>query len=152
MAKFLVAGEGIERARLERWRAELGLERAMELPGYQPSADFFRRVNVLVQCSRMENLPYSMMEAMAWQRPIIATRAGGMPDLVEDGVNGFLVEPDDEEALARRMNKLADDRELAVRMGKAGGVKLEREFRPAECIQRHVELYEELNRRRRSGD
>ncbi len=151
-AKFLVAGEGMERARLERLRAALDLDKVVEMAGYLPSPEFFRRVNVLVQCSRMENLPYSMMEAMAWQRPVIATRVGGLPDLVEDGVNGFLVEPeDDETALAERMSRLAKDRELAVRMGQAGRTKLEKEFTPASCIQGHVQLYREIANAVNSG-
>jgi glycosyltransferase involved in cell wall biosynthesis len=143
-ARFLVAGEGSERPRLEKMCAALGLGEAVEMAGYVSSADFFGRVLVLIQCSRMENQPYSMMEAMVRERPVIATRVGGLPDLVEDGVNGFLVEPGDEAALAERMNRLARDREMAVRMGKAGRVKLEREFAPENCIRGHVKLYREL--------
>ena len=143
-AGFLVAGEGAERARLETRRRELALDQAVVMPGYLPSADFFRQVAVLVQCSRMENLPYSLMEAMAWQRPVIATRVGGMPDLVEDGRNGFLVAPNNEEALALRMIQLAADHELAVRMGKVGRAKLESEFAPAKCISEHNKLYQSL--------
>lgn len=143
-ARFLAAGEGLERARLERLRAGLGLGEVMDMPGYLASSDFFRRVNVLVQCSRMENLPYSMMEAMARERPLIASRVGGMPELVEEGISGFLFEPGDEAALAGYMNKLAGDPEGAVRMGRAGRAKLEREFAPGLGIQNHLKLYREI--------
>jgi len=143
-ARFLVAGEGPERPRLERRRNELGLEPSVEMAGYLLSPDFFGRVQVLIQCSRMENLPYSLMEAMARGRPVIATRVGGLSDLVEDGVNGFLVEPGDETALAERMGRLARDRELAARMGKAGREKLEREFSQKNNVQNHVKLYREV--------
>ena len=143
-ARFLVAGEGLERSRLEALRAELGLETAVEMAGYVASEEFFRRVHVLVQCSRMENLPYSIMETMARERPVLATRVGGLPDLVEDGVTGFLVEPGDDAALAERMKRLADDPGLAVRMGKAGREKLERGFSPRRCIEEHIRLYQAL--------
>jgi len=143
-ARFLVAGEGMERPRLEALRAGLGLESAVEMAGYVASEEFFRQVHVLVQCSRMENLPYSIMEAMARERPVLATRVGGLPDLVEDGVTGFLVEPGDDAALADRMRKLSDDPDLALRMGKAGRAKLQQEFAPEACIKQHLELYGEL--------
>ena len=143
-ARFLVAGEGLERSRLEALRAELGLETAVEMAGYVASEEFFRRVHVLVQCSRMENLPYSIMETMARERPVLATRVGGLPDLVEDGVTGFLVEPGDDAALALCMKKCADHPALAAKMGKAGRMKLEREFAPAACMDRHIRLYGEL--------
>ncbi|MBP7829436.1 MAG: glycosyltransferase [Kiritimatiellae bacterium] len=143
-ARFLVAGEGPERARLETLRAELGLETDVEMAGYAASEEFFRNVHALVQCSRMENLPYSIMEAMARERPVLATRVGGIPDLIEDGVSGFLVEPGDEAALAERMTRLADDPGLVVRMGKAGREKLEREFATGKNIEDHIKLYTAL--------
>lgn len=82
--RVLIAGDGPLRERLQRRIERLGLADRVELAGPMDSDDFFRRVHVLVQCSRVENQPMSVMEAMAWARPVIATRAGGLPEWVED--------------------------------------------------------------------
>lgn len=143
-SRFLVAGEGSERPCLEQRLAELGLEESVEMAGYMESEGFFKRVQALVQCSRMENLPYSIMEAMSREKPVLATRVGGLPDLVEDGVTGFLVEPGDAAALADRMKRLASDPALMLRMGQAGRGKLEREFATGKNIEDHIKLYTAL--------
>ena len=82
--RVLIAGDGPLRERLERQIARLGLADRADLAGPMDSDAFFRRVHVLVQCSRVENQPMSVMEAMAWARPVIATRAGGLLEWVED--------------------------------------------------------------------
>jgi len=73
-------------------------------------------------------LPVVLMEALASARPVIATQVAGVSELVEDGVNGFVVSPGDEEALADRIGRLADDPDLRVRMGLAGRDKVHAEF------------------------
>ena len=82
--RVLIAGDGPLRERLQKRIGRLGLVDRTEMAGPMDSDDFFRRVHVLVQCSRVENQPMSVMEAMAWGRPVIATRAGGLPEWVED--------------------------------------------------------------------
>ena len=82
--RVLIAGDGPLRERLQKRIVRLGLADRTELAGPMDSDAFFRRVHVLVQCSRVENQPMSVMEAMAWARPVIATRAGGLPEWVED--------------------------------------------------------------------
>ncbi len=136
-AQFIIAGEGPERQRIESAISSLGIGQAVSVPGYLPTAEFMKQVHVLVQCSFIENLPYSIMEAMAWSRPVIATRAGGMPELVADGETGFLVAPHDAPGLADRIAALAADRPLACRMGGAGRDRLERDF----TIERQVTAY-----------
>jgi glycosyltransferase involved in cell wall biosynthesis len=89
--RVLIAGEGPVREALRRRIARLGLGDRVTLAGRMRSEDFFRQVQVLVQCSRVENQPMSVLEAMAWMRPVIATHAGGLPELVEEGATGTLV-------------------------------------------------------------
>ena len=62
----------------------------------------------------------TVIEALAAGRPVVATRVGGVPDVVRDGVDGFLVEPGDIDAMADRLAELAGDSELRARMGEAG--------------------------------
>jgi glycosyltransferase involved in cell wall biosynthesis len=102
---------------------------------------FFDRIDVLVQCSVIENLPYSIMEAMERGVPVIGTRVGGIPDLIEDGKTGWLVEPGDAGGLAEAMRDAVKMPGKRVAMGARAGKKLLDEFQPEVCIQRHMELY-----------
>ena len=74
--RVLVAGDGPLRVQLQRQIERRGLQGRVILAGPMAAADFFQQVHVLVQCSRVENQPMSIMEAMAWMRSTIATRAG----------------------------------------------------------------------------
>jgi glycosyltransferase involved in cell wall biosynthesis len=101
-------------------------------------------VDALVICSRIDNQPLVVMEAMARGIPTIATDVGGLPDLVEDGITGQLVPPGDSAALADTMEAFVRDVARASRLGAAGREKLAREFSPAQWIARHIELYRGL--------
>lgn len=144
-ARFLVAGEGPDRPALEQLVDRLQLRGAVELAGHLPREEFLARVHVVTLCSRIENLPYSVMEAMACGRPVLATEVGGLPDLVEHGRTGWLVPGDDLEALADAMRAASDAGERA-RRGEAGRQKLLREFAPARAIAAHQDLYRSLLR------
>jgi L-malate glycosyltransferase len=137
----LIAGEGLERARIEQAVSAAGLRDAVTLEGYMETSRFFERVHVSVLCSRIENLPYSVLEAMAWCRPVVATRVGGLPDLVEDGRGGYLMAPGDAAALAEKLGLLEGQRDRALEMGRAGRQRLETEFTLDRAVARHIELY-----------
>ncbi|MBN1270307.1 MAG: glycosyltransferase family 4 protein [Kiritimatiellae bacterium] len=142
--RCVMAGDGPEGMRVEREIGRLGLGDAVRMAGYVDHKDFFRQTDVLVICSHIENLPYSVLEAMAWCRPVIATGVGGLPDLVRDGENGFLVAADDDASLGDRIGSLAAEPARAARMGGAGRRMLEAEFTLAKTVDRHVELYGSL--------
>lgn len=142
--RAVLAGEGPDRARVEARILELGLQDRVRLAGYVAMVDLMPQVHAVCLCSRIENLPLSLLEAMAWQRPVVATRVGGIPDVVEDQVNGFLVPDDDEQALADAMAQLQADPARAQAMGRAGRLRVEQEFTLPRCVERHVELYRRL--------
>ena len=137
----LLAGDGPLRPSVEAEIARLDLRHIVRLKGYVAREDFLGSIDVLILCSHMENLPYSVMEAMASGLPVIATRVGGLPDLVVDGETGFLVESNDAAALADRISKLAADRALRQRMGQAGRRKIEAEFLAGASVKSHLDLY-----------
>ena len=139
--RVLFAGEGVLKDALRERAAAEGLTDAVEMPGYMTAEDFFTRVNALVMCSRIENLPYSILEAMAWCRPAVATRVGGIPELVDDRRTGFLFSPGCADELAACLKKFVQRPDLAEVMGSAGRDKLEREFPLAATAGHHADLY-----------
>ncbi len=151
--RILVAGEGALRRRLERQARRLGIADRVEWAGWMSSQEFFRRVHVLVQCSKVENQPMGVLEAMAWTRPVIATRAGGLPELVTDGDNGWLVPRRDVRALARAMRECLAAPGKVRAAGRRGRERLTREFPPERMIEDHIGLYEaECHSWRAGGD
>ena len=142
--RAVLAGEGPERPRVADRIQALGLREVVQMTGYAPMAEVMPAVHAVCLCSRIENLPLSLMEAMAWQRPVVATRVGGVPDVVEDQVTGLLVPDDDEEALANALRQFQSDPARAQAMGRAGRQRVEQEFTMPRCVDRHVELYRHL--------
>ncbi len=145
-ARFLIAGKGPLEPVLRQQAAACGVGDRVRFSGYMEVAEFFREADVYVLCSRIENLPYSVMQAMAWSRPVVATRTGGTPDLVEDGVTGVLVGLDDETALAEALCGFAgpEGARRRLAMGQAGRRRLAAEFSATDCAARHVSLYRTL--------
>ncbi len=143
--RAILAGTGPDETMIRESVETRGLTDQIDLAGYMDANEFFRQIDVLVMCSRIENLPYSVLEAMAAGVPVIATRVGGLSDLVEDGVNGYLIAPDDAIMLADRLDTLAQRSDLGEAMGAAGQEKLRNEFSVDVCTQAHLELYQELH-------
>ena len=139
--RILIAGDGPLRDKLRKMIARLHLSDRVELVGWMPSADFFRRVHVLVQCSRVENQPMSVMEAMAWMRPTLATRAGGLPELVHEGETGRLVRKGSARALAAAMKECLVAPEKTHAAGLRARDRLERDYPFDRMILDHVGLY-----------
>ncbi len=142
--RFLIAGEGPDREKIEKAIRNEGLQQHVNCVGYCDSDEFMQQLHGLVMCSKMENLPYAIMEAMNWMRPVIATRVGGIPDLVEDGVTGYLVDLDDDAAMADALSGLMADPGRRRACGEAGRMKLESEFGQERAIAKHMNLYAEL--------
>jgi glycosyltransferase involved in cell wall biosynthesis len=120
-ATLCMVGDGPERSRLEDRAHELGVVRDTLFLGYQEDvAPFYAAFDALVLPSGNEGTPVSAIEALAAGRPVVATRVGGVPDVVRDGEDGFLVEAGATDDLAERLGQLARDPNLRERMGAAG--------------------------------
>ncbi|MGH3005481.1 MAG: glycosyltransferase family 4 protein [Gaiellaceae bacterium] len=138
-----VFGDGTERPALEAQAARLGVDARFH--GYV--ADVPARlsgVDLFALPSRGENLPVAVMEAMAAGLPVVATRVGGVPELVVDGETGLVVEPEDAPALARALESLAARPERRRALGQAGAQRIETYFSSEGVARRMVGLYEEL--------
>ena len=107
--------------------------------------------SILEQCHIMafpsyyrEGVPKSLIDACAIGRPIVTTDSIGCKDVVDDGVNGFLVPVKDSEALAQKLRILIDNKALRVKMGKAAREKAEREFSIENVIKKHLDIYNSI--------
>lgn len=107
--------------------------------------DVFRSCQVLVLPSYNEGLPISVLEALAYGMPVIATPVGGIPDAVQDGWNGILVRPGDAYALACAINRLAADQSLREAMGEAGYERARQRFEVHTILETLEETYRSLN-------
>ncbi len=142
---LLMVGDGPDRERLERRAHELGIVKRCLFLGYQEEvASWYAGFDAMILPSVNEGTPVSAIESLAAGRPVVATRVGGVPDVVDEGEDGFLVEPGKPEELAERLERLARDPGLRERMGDYG-----REHVPARyAVERLVDdvdrLYREL--------
>ena len=91
-----------------------------------------------------EGVPKSLIDASAVGRPIVTTNSIGCKDVVDDGVNGFLVPIKDSKALAEKLRILIEDKDLRIKMGRAARVKAEKEFSLADVVRKHLEIYNRL--------
>jgi glycosyltransferase involved in cell wall biosynthesis len=120
-ACLCMVGDGPDREAVEQRAHDLDIVRNCLFLGYQDDvAPFYAAFDALVLPSANEGTPVSAIEALAAGRPVVATRVGGVPDVVRDGVDGFLVEPGGVEQAADRLADLAADPDLRRRLGESG--------------------------------
>jgi len=131
-------------ASLAELAASLGLRERVQFLGLrQDVPDLLRAMDIYVLPSRSEGTSVALLEAMAAGKPIVATRVGGTPLVVEDGVTARLVPPDDPGALASALSGLLADREAARRLGAAARRTVESEYSVDVMVGRYVSIYEE---------
>lgn len=117
----LVAGEGPERSNLERLVDAAGIGDAFRFVGARDDVpDFLAALDVAVCCSDFEGGPLSVMEYMEAGLPVVATRVGGLPEMVVEGESGLLVPPRDPSSLAASISRLLDDDGLRAALGARG--------------------------------
>jgi len=144
-AVLCMVGDGPDRAGLEQRAHDLGIARETLFLGYQEKvAQFYAAFDALVLPSGNEGTPVSVIEALAAERPVVATRVGGVPDVVRDGEDGFLVEAGATDDLAERLSRLARDPELRARMGKHGRDRVLPRYAVERLIADVDELYRSL--------
>ena len=128
-ARFTVAGSGPEHAALGRLSADLGIAGAVDFCGRldrDQMAELYRSASVVLNPSRVDNMPNSVLEAMASGAPVVSTSAGGVPFVLRDGVCGILVQPGDHVAMAAAALRLLNDRAYAKRLCEAALQEVQR--------------------------
>jgi glycosyltransferase involved in cell wall biosynthesis len=127
--RFVILGEGELREQLERLVREYHLEKHVFLPGFRTDVlGCLKSFDLFVMSSVTEGLGTSLLDAMACARPIVATQAGGIPEVVDDGVTGVLVPPRDHKAIADAIVALIQDPGRRTAMGAAGFARVNERF------------------------
>ena len=151
--RLRVVGGGQLKEELKKQISRLQLDNIVSLLGHksaQEISELYRQSSLVVVPSLCpDNLPTVCIEAMAIGRPIVASRIGGIPELVDHGKTGFLVPPNDADALADNIDRLLSDPELMQKMGEAGRKKAEEEFDEKIYMRNTLSEYDYLNNKYR---
>jgi glycosyltransferase involved in cell wall biosynthesis len=143
--RFAIVGDGPLRRECERRMASLGLQGRMELLGERSDVpDLLGGMNVFVSASRWEGMPLAILEAMAAKRPVVATSVPGSSELIEHGVTGLLVAPEDPEAMAQAVLRLLDDPGLAASLGEGARARVSTQYNAATMAGQIMEVYRQV--------
>ena len=152
-ARFVILGEGELREPLERQVREYRLEKHVLLPGFRADVlGCIKGFDVFAMSSVTEGLGTSLLDAMACSRPIVATRAGGIPEIVEDGENGVLVAPRDHAAMAQAIVRLLKDAAVRQAMGDAGFARVQARFTVERMVAETASVYARVARTGHTAD
>lgn len=143
--RLVIVGEGDDRARLEGIVRELALQDRVQLPGWRSDVrSYFAAMDVFALSSLREGLPNVLLEAMALEVPVIATRIAGIPRLIQDGRNGLLVEPGDLDGLTRSLYGLLTNPGLRDILRASARRTIETRYSFPVRMQRLKRVYDEL--------
>lgn len=150
--KWVIVGTGPYRREIEQAAERHGIADRLVLTGRASESDlhaWYEAASVFVHPTRYEGSSLVTLEAMGHRRPIVASRAGGLPDKVRDGINGWLVPPDDAGALATALADAASNPSRLVEMGHRSREIVEQDFAWPVLARRQIDLYRELIAARR---
>jgi glycosyltransferase involved in cell wall biosynthesis len=152
-ARFVIFGEGELREHLERLVHEHNLVKHVLLPGFRTDVlGCIKGFDVFAMSSVTEGLGTSLLDAMACKTPIVATRTGGIPEIVEDGVNGLLVPPRDAPALARAIVRMLIDEPRRKTLAEAGFARVNERFTVERMVLQTASVYKRLVRGKHPAD
>lgn len=145
-AMLLILGTGDQEAALKKLALELGLSSSIRFPGHVAEVSAYLQAgDLFVLPSVTEGLSNSLLEAMAAGLPAVATRVGAAPDLITQGENGWLIPPDDDQALCEALLALIDDPVLRQALGAAARRRVEQDFSLSLVAKRIRALYERVS-------
>jgi N-acetyl-alpha-D-glucosaminyl L-malate synthase BshA len=142
-AKLLMVGDGPERSRAEAYCREHGIANKVHFIGHLANLEeVISGCDLFLLPSETESFGMAALEALASEVPVIATRAGGLPEVVIEGEVGFLLPVGDIEGMTAAAMEILQNRELRVRMGRAGRRLAEEKFSTEKVIPRYIEFYQ----------
>ncbi|MEK7578815.1 MAG: glycosyltransferase family 4 protein [Patescibacteria group bacterium] len=145
----LIFGTGPLEMKLKKLAENLNISDKMEWRGFVPYSEVpaaLAQIDIFVYPSWHEGFGRSIMEALAMEKAVVATRVGGIPDLIKDGENGFLVEPHNPTALAGKIKELMENKDLREKFGKAGRKWVSQNYEWKDGIKKFADLFLELKK------
>lgn len=145
--KVLIFGTGPLEAKLRKMAEELKIDDKIDWRGFVPYSkvpEALAQMDIFVYPSWHEGFGRSIMEALAMEKAVVATRIGGIPDLIKDNVNGFLVSSHNPQELAQKIKELLENKELRNEFGRAGREWVSENFEWGEGIKKFANLFLEL--------
>lgn len=143
--RLVIIGEGYKRDELQQEINKQNLSGKVYLPGYRNSANqYLPFFNIFALSSFTEGLPITMLEAMQAKIPIVATKVGGIPDVLENGITGILVSPYDTTGLAEGILTLYKDRKLRTDLTVKAEQTLKKEYTSSKMAKQYYKIYKEL--------
>jgi sugar transferase (PEP-CTERM/EpsH1 system associated) len=143
--RLAVVGDGPLRARLAQKAQDAGVADLVWFPGARNDIpELMRSFDLFALSSIAEGTPVTLLEAMACGLPVVATAVGGIPEVVQDGVNGALVPASNPAALAQALGRYVDERALVARHGAAARANIERHYSVAAMVGAYTALYDQL--------
>ena len=150
--RLLIAGDGEERQMLEHLAQELGVSDVVRFAGWISDTDsFYHALDINTLTSLSETFPYALTEGARAGLPTVASRVGGVPYLIENGVTGLLFEAGDADGLAKQLTVLAKDPTLRAHLGQRLLHKGQTEFSIESTFRRQLQIYETILRRKARG-
>jgi glycosyltransferase involved in cell wall biosynthesis len=145
--RLLLVGDGIFKPQMERIARELNIQESVEFLGLRTDViDLLQSSWGFVLPSRWEGMPNALLEAMACGLPCVATRVSGSEDIISDGINGLLVEPEQPAEMAQALCRMIEDSSLAQRLGKEGRLTVSHEYSLIAVVEQCQKLYSRLHR------
>jgi len=152
-ARFVILGEGELREALERQVKDYHLEKHVLLPGFRTDVlGCIKGFDLFVMSSVTEGLGTSLLDAMACSKPIVATTAGGIPEVVVDGETGLLAAPRDHAGMATAIIRMLNDPTLRTAMGAAGFARVRERFTVERMVAETAAVYERVAGRPHAAD
>jgi glycosyltransferase involved in cell wall biosynthesis len=141
-ARFQLAGDGPEKIKLKALASRYHLDNVFAFKGHiQDISPFYQGLDLYLNTSVNEGIPLSVLEAMAHKLPVIAPRVGGLPEIVDDGVQGYLLEERNPKAFAEKCLFLYENKFLRQRMSEAAREKVEQRFSMEQMARDYFNLY-----------
>jgi glycosyltransferase involved in cell wall biosynthesis len=150
--RLAIIGDGLSSQSYRDQAVQLGIADRMDFLGRLSRADIVRHMQsakMLVLGSRMDTSPNVITEAHAAGLPVVATRVGGIPEMIEDGASGFLVDSEDHRAMAKKMDMLVDNPDLCRSLGENGKESVRKRHDPDDVAQAYVWFFEEVLQKQR---
>lgn len=143
--EFLIVGEGVLKAELQQMARDSQLDKSLFFTSYMADTDMlYSSIDLLMQTSLIEGTPICLLEAMAYGKPVVATSVGGVPDVIDDGVNGFLAPANDSARLAALAIELLNDDGLRRKVGEKAAQSVLLRHSPDVWARRHMDIYDSV--------